>query len=109
MAVKKAMVLWLKLDAEKAEARAAAAKQQVRSAKATLKRARPAAKQPAPKKVRVARRSRGTRKPRADSSPEYLRSAADVAKSVIDRLQSPPPALPPEPSIPAQVKPEQPV
>ena len=160
MAMKKAMVLWLKLDAEKAEARAAAAKQQARSAKATLKRARklfkaakkaakqarkkaeaalapttrqpkapvdrqparsrkaavkppagkaPAAKQPASKKVRVARKSRRMRKPRADASPEYLRSVADVAKAVIDRLHSPPPALPPELSIPAEVKPEQPV
>ena len=78
-----------------------------RTAKSTVKA--PAAKRRIPKTVPVVRKSRRMRKPRADASPEYLRSAADVAKSVIDRLQSPPPALPPEPSIPAEVKPEEPV
>ena len=79
----------------------------VRTAKSTVKA--PAAKRRIPKTVPVVRKSRRMRKPRADASPEYLRSAADVAKSVIDRLQSPPPGLPPEPSIPAEVKPEEPV
>jgi hypothetical protein len=78
-----------------------------RTAKSTVKA--PAAKRRIPKTVPVVRKSRRMRKPRADASPEYLRSAADVAKSVIDRLQSPPPGLPPEPSIPAEVKPEEPV
>jgi hypothetical protein len=161
--MKQTMVRWLESDAEKAAARADAAKQQVRAAKAALKLARklfktekkaakqarkkakaalaaarpqkarpqkarppkarpakpartgksmvkaPAAKRRIPKTVPVVRKSRRMRKPRADASPEYLRSAADVAKSVIDRLQSPLPALPPAPSIPAEVKPEEPV
>jgi hypothetical protein len=32
-----------------------------------------------------------------------MRSAAEVAKSVIERLQAPPPILPPTPIIPADV------
>jgi hypothetical protein len=31
-----------------------------------------------------------------------MRSAADVAKSVIERLHAPPPMLPPEPVIPTE-------
>jgi hypothetical protein len=95
----------------------ARAKQAVRLAKAQLKKAKKhhkalkkaaklsrsketkaskktsAAKQPA-----KAQRRRTVKavKPAADS----MRSAAEVAKSVIERLQSPPPALPPDPVIP---------
>jgi hypothetical protein len=39
-------------------------------------------------------------KPRAKKAPNTLRSAADVAKSVIERLHAPPPLLPPAPVIP---------
>ena len=40
-------------------------------------------------------------KPRAvKPTPETMRSAAEVAKSVIERLHAPPPVLPPEPHIP---------
>ena len=35
------------------------------------------------------------------TQPETMRSAAEVAKSVIERLHSPPPLLPPTPAIPA--------
>lgn len=40
-------------------------------------------------------------KPRRPPAPETMRSAAEVAKSVIERLHAPPPTLPPEPLIPA--------
>jgi len=112
------MVQWLKSDLEKAEARAAAAKQQVRAAKAALKRARKlfktekkAAKQARKKAkaalaaVRVAQKPRRVRKPRAAASRNPMRSAADVAKLVIDRLQSPPADLAPQPANPAEEKP----
>jgi hypothetical protein len=160
MAMKKAMLPFLKSDAEKGAARADAAKQQVRAAKAALKRARklfkaakksakqarkkleaaaaatrpprrpsrrppvradkPAAKAPAakapkkaakkapkkaphkaPKKVPVSRKPRRARKVRAPAATDHLHSASDVAKSVIERLRSAPPALPPAPVIPA--------
>ena len=42
---------------------------------------------------------RKARAPRLKST-QTLRSAAEVAKSVIERLQSPPPVLPPEPNLP---------
>jgi hypothetical protein len=51
----------------------------------------------APKPAR--RTSRGVPKARVRKSPETMRSAAEVAKSVIERLHSPPPALPPTPMI----------
>ncbi len=155
MAMKKAMLPFLKSDAEKGAARADAAKQQVRAAKAALKRARklfkaakksakqarkkleaaatatrpprkpsrqpvrsgkPAAKAPAvkapkkapkkaphkaPKKAPVSRKPRRARKVRAPAATDHLRSASDVAKSVIERLRSAPPTLPPAPVIPA--------
>jgi hypothetical protein len=144
MAMKKAMLPFLKSDAEKGAARADAAKQQVRAAKAALKRARklfkaakksakqarkkleaaaaatrrtpvrlgkPAAKAPAvkapkkaPQKARkkaaVSRKPRRARKVRAPAATDHLRSASDVAKSVIERLRSAPPTLPPAPVIP---------
>ncbi len=50
----------------------------------------------APKKPKA----RIATKPRAPSAPETMRSAAEVAKSVIDRLHAPPPILPPSPIIP---------
>lgn len=154
MAMKKAMLPFLKSDAEKGAARAEAAKQQVRAAKAALKRARKlfkaakksakqarkkleaaaaattrrprkssrrqpvragkaAVKAPAvkarnkalgkapgkaPKKAPVSRRAR---KVRAPAAADHLRSASDVAKSVIERLRGAPPTLPPTPVIPA--------
>ena len=146
----------LKAAAAKAAARAAAAKEQVRSAKARLKQARksfkvekraakqarkkvdaaaavaapgqmtkpaavakPAVAKPTVAKTTVAKPavakpsvrkrapaakparplSRSTPKPRARKSPETMRSAAEVAKSVIERLHSPPPTLPPTPIV----------
>jgi hypothetical protein len=152
MVMKKAMLPFLKSDAEKGAARAEAAKQQVRAAKAALKRARklfkaakksakqarkkleatvaattrppgkpsrrqpvrlgqPAAKAPAakapkkaPKKARkkaaVSRKPRRASKVRAPAAADHMRSASDVAKSVIERLRSAPPTLPPAPVIP---------
>jgi len=152
MAMKKAMLPFLKSDAEKGAARADAAKQQVRAAKAALKRARklfkaakkaakqgrkkleaaaaattrrpgkpsrqpvraskPAVKAPAvkvpnkaprkaPKKTPVSRKPRRARRVRDPAAADHLRSASDVAKSVIERLRSAPPTLPPAPVIPA--------
>jgi hypothetical protein len=144
MAMKKAMLPFLKSDAEKGAARADAAKQQVRAAKAALKRARklfksakksakqarkkleaaaaatrrpskpsrrrparlgkPAVKAPAvkaAKKASVSRKRRRTPKVRVPAAADHLRSASDVAKSVIERLRSAPPTLPPAPVIPA--------
>jgi hypothetical protein len=95
----------------------ARAKQAVRLAKVQLKEARKhykavkkAAKLSRRKKTKPSKRTsvaeqpakmkrrRGVKaaKPAADST----RSAADVAKTVIERLQSPPPVLPPDPVIP---------
>jgi hypothetical protein len=135
----------LKVAAAKAAARAAAAKEQVQSAKAQLKQARkllkiekkaskqarrkmdaaaataapgrppkpaavaraavakPSKSVAAPKPARTA--SRSVPKRRVRKSPQTLRSAAEVAKSVIERLHSPPPVLPPEPNIPADAAP----
>lgn len=149
--MKNTMLRLLKSEAEKAAARADAAKVQTRAAKAALKQARklfkaekkaakqarkklqtalakmtrsprarapkptrtakpagktPAAKTPGAKPAAVKARTRVSRKPRraaklrGASSTEHLRSAADVAKTVIERLQSPPPALPPTPLNP---------
>jgi colicin import membrane protein len=146
----------LKIAATKAAARAAAAKTQVRAAKAHLKQARklfktekkaakqarqkvdaaasattrarrPAAalklkpavrKASAPKPVRPVRKSRKAAlkttskglpkkiKPRraakARAPAPGMRSAAEVAKTVIERLHAPPPILPPEPVIPTE-------
>jgi hypothetical protein len=138
MATNPSTMKLLKAATAKAAARAAAAKQQVRSAKAKLKQARKlfkvekkAAKQArrqmdaaaaavAPRrepkpvvdakvavtkgvvaKARVRKpatvpkpaRARRAPKPSARKSPETMRSAAEVAKSVIERLHSPPPVL----------------
>jgi hypothetical protein len=145
MAMEKAMLPFLKSDAEKGAARADAARQQVRTAKAALKRARklfkaakksakqarkkleaataaatrppkkPSRRQPAragkpaakasavkaPKKAAVARKPRRAPKLRAPAATDHMRSASDVAKSVIQRLRSAPPTLPPAPVIPA--------
>jgi hypothetical protein len=147
MAMKKTMLPFLKSDAEKGAARADAAKQQVRAAKAALKRARklfkaakksakqarkkleaasttrrpskpsrrrparlgkPAVKAPAlkpavkaAKKASVSRKRRRVPKVRVPAAADHLRSASDVAKSVIERLRSAPPTLPPAPVIPA--------
>jgi len=56
--------------------------------------AKPRVRKPttAPKPARSA--ARPAPKSRARRSPETMRSAAEVAKSVIERLHSPPPALP---------------
>jgi hypothetical protein len=134
----------LKAAALQAAGRAAAAKTQVRTAKAQLKQARKlfkiekrAAKQarreadaaakiaraprpaatlelePAvrkasrakppktaaktsPKKIRPPRAAKAP----AAEAPDTMRSAAEVAKSVIERLHAPPPILPPAPAIP---------
>jgi hypothetical protein len=55
---------------------------------------RPAAKSPVGKRaVKLVAKT-----PKKKALP--ARSAAEVAKSVIERLQAPPPALPPEPKVP---------
>jgi hypothetical protein len=46
------------------------------------------------------RRVKRASKPDSVPPPETMRSAAEVAKSVIERLHSPPPLLPPTPAIP---------
>jgi hypothetical protein len=61
-------------------------------AKRSVRKRAPAAKPARPV-------SRATPKPRARKSPETMRSAAEVAKSVIERLHSPPPTLPPTPMV----------
>jgi hypothetical protein len=155
MTSKPATMQRLKAAAAKAAARAAGAKEQVRSAKALLKQARKAfkAEKKAAKQarrkvdaaaaalvqdraakaavspklpVRGAARNLGrnpdrnagrkaapgaaspvrpapkTRmlKPKAPKPPDTMRSAAEVAKSVIERLHSPPPVLAPAAIIP---------
>jgi hypothetical protein len=55
-----------------------------------------AAVKSAPKKTKPPRAA----KARAVTAPEAMRSAAEVAKSVIERLHAPPPVLPPTPVIP---------
>jgi hypothetical protein len=67
------------------------AAERVVAAKPEGKLARKAVKARKPKKVR--------RPPQA-APQDTMRSAAEVAKSVIERLQSPPPVLPPDPVIP---------
>jgi hypothetical protein len=47
------------------------------------------------------RRLKRVTKSDALEPPETMRSAAEVAKSVIERLHSPPPLLPPMPAIPS--------
>jgi hypothetical protein len=85
--------------------RAAAAPGAVRAPKAPrAKSAAPKAasvKVPVSKTVRVRRKLRRAAKP-VSASPEPMRSAAEVAKIVIERLQNPPAVLPPTPTIPAQ-------
>ena len=72
-------------------------------------RKRPAVRRRAVKQVRAARnprrapKARRTAKPRASSPGEYMRSAADVAKLVVNRLQSSALALSPEPAIAADL------
>ena len=56
-----------------------------------------AAKKSKPRKPRKPRRAS---KPRAPKDLKTMRSAAEVAKSVIERLHAPPPILPPTPNIP---------
>jgi hypothetical protein len=95
------------------------AKQAVRLAKAQLKKARKhykavkkAAKLSRSKKTKASKKTAAAAKPAAvrksatvrkktrRPAPDTMRSAAEVAKSVIERLQSPPPVLPPDPVIP---------
>src|ERR1700689_3051167 len=107
------------------------ARQKVDAAASATKRApRPAAalklkpavrKSSAPKPVRAARKSpkaaletikttpkglpkkiKPRRAAKARAEAPGMRSAADVAKSVIERLHAPPPMLPPEPVIPTE-------
>jgi hypothetical protein len=61
--------------------------------------AKPSVRKPASAAKRARPVSRPSPKPRARKSPETMRSAAEVAKSVIERLHSPPPMLPPTPII----------
>jgi DnaK suppressor protein len=102
---------WRKVDA----AAVSATRRAPRPA-ATLK-LKPAVRKPAAKPVLAARKRpkaapktspkaspkkikpRRVAKARAPAAPS-MRSAAEVAKSVIERLHSPPPVLPPEPVIP---------
>jgi hypothetical protein len=62
---------------------------------------KPSVRKPAPAAKPARPVSRATPKPRARKSPETMRSAAEVAKSVIERLHSPPPTLPPTPMVSA--------
>jgi hypothetical protein len=66
----------------------------------------PALKKPAARKRAVTRtapvkKSRPSRTPKPMAEPDTMRSAAEVAKSVIERLHAPPPLLPPTPVIPS--------
>jgi len=56
--------------------------------------AKPSVRKPASAAKRPRPVSRPSPKPRARKSPEIMRSAAEVAKSVIERLHNPPPTLP---------------
>jgi Sec-independent protein translocase protein TatA len=61
---------------------------------------------PSPKAVKKAAVSKGVRKkskPRAKKAPTTMRSAAEVAKSVIERLHAPPPLLPTPVIVPSSV------
>jgi hypothetical protein len=76
---------------------------------ATLK-LKPAVRKRTPAKVAAKTKSapqpkkavplKGSKARAAKPTTETMRSAAEVAKSVIERLHAPPPALPPEPHIP---------
>jgi hypothetical protein len=74
-----------------------------------VSKARPAPKAKSPSKAQSAskpaarpkRRLKRAPKSGAVEPPETMRSAAEVAKSVIERLHSPPPLLPPTPAIPS--------
>lgn len=61
--------------------------------------AKPGVRKPVPP-AKPARAVRPAPKPRVRKTPGTLRSAAEVAKSVIERLHSPPPTLPPTLVIP---------
>jgi hypothetical protein len=95
----------------------ARAKQAMRLAKAQLKKARKhykavkkAAKLSRSKKTKTSKKTAAAKRPAkakrrrgvkaAKPAADTMRSAAEVAKSVIERLQSPPPVLPPDPVIP---------
>jgi DnaK suppressor protein len=57
----------------------------------------------APDKPKSRRKARRPPKASAGTASKPLRSAAEVAKSVIERLHRPPPSLPPAPLVPSQV------
>jgi hypothetical protein len=60
-----------------------------------------AGKKPAARTSTAAKpKPRRTLKPSEKPAPDTMRSAAEVAKSVIERLHAPPPLLPPTPLIP---------
>jgi hypothetical protein len=83
------------------KAMAAVASATVRAAKpAVTAKLKPPVRKPdsAPKKIKPRRAS----SPRARNPVGTMRSAAEVAKSVIERLHAPPPILPPTPLIPAE-------
>jgi predicted RNase H-like nuclease (RuvC/YqgF family) len=118
----------LREAATKAAARVAAAKDEIKAVKSRLKQARKAfkaekraakqlrrnlkdavsarlarppktARRPKPALSRKTPIARAKRKAATRRAPDTLRSAAEVAKSVIERLQAPPPLLPPAPVI----------
>jgi hypothetical protein len=64
------------------------------------------AKAAAPKKAKVARKSRRAAKTPGTRAANPMRTAAEVAKSVIERLHNPPPPLPPSPIIPPLANPD---
>jgi hypothetical protein len=69
--------------------------------KPAVRKSKTAAKRQ-PKKIKPQRAAKApAHKPRAQKPPDTMRSAAEVAKSVIERLHAPPPVLPPAPIIPA--------
>jgi len=82
-----------KVDAAVASVRKPPAPKPVRAQKPSPPKAEPKA---AAKKSKPRRAS----KPRAPKDAKTMRSAAEVAKSVIERLHAPPPILPPTPNIP---------
>jgi hypothetical protein len=59
----------------------------------------PLAKAQAKRKSAARRRPKPRTKARTKPAPDTMRSAAEVAKSVIERLHAPPPLLPPAPLI----------
>jgi hypothetical protein len=103
------------LKAEKKAAKQLRRKLKQAAAATLVRRAKPAAspkpkaplrKKPALTQGAVKRaKPRRTPKPREKPAPDTMRSAAEVAKSVIERLHAPPPLLPPEPVIPANAVP----